>query len=203
MISVLRAVWERLSLYLPIVLMGVLALGTYWLVRSTPELLPPSAPRPPAHEPDYFMKQLKVSAFDAAGRLKSEVSGVEARHYPDTDLLEIDKVRIRSFNDQGHLTTATANRALTNSEGTEVRLLGNALVVREAGPDVKTTPRLEFRGEFLHAFLKTERVTSDQTVTLIRGNDRFVADNMDYDNLKQVIELRGRVKGTLTPDAKP
>ena len=203
MIGVLRAVWERLSLYLPIVLMGVLALGTYWLVRSTPELLAPSAPRPPTHEPDYFMKQLKVSAIDAAGRLKSEVSGVEARHYPDTDLLEIDKVRIRSFNDQGHLTTATANRALTNSEGTEVRLLGNALVVREAGLDVKTTPRLEFRGEFLHAFLKTERVTSDQSVTLIRGNDRFVADNMDYDNLKQVIELRGRVKGTLTPDAKP
>ena len=116
-------------------------------------------------------------------------------------MLEIDKVRIRSFNDQGQLTTATANRALTNSEGTEVRLLGNALVVREAGSDGKTTPRLEFRGEFLHAYLKTERVTSDQLVTLIRGKDRFVADTMDYDNLKQVIELRGRVKGTLTPEA--
>ena len=29
-------VWDRISIYLPIILMGVLALGTYWLVRNTP-----------------------------------------------------------------------------------------------------------------------------------------------------------------------
>ena len=33
---------------------------------------------------------------------------------------------------------------------------------------------------------------SDQPVTLTRGNDRFTADSMDYDNLDQVLQLRGR-----------
>ena len=28
--------WERLSLYLPLVMMGLLAVGTYWLVRNMP-----------------------------------------------------------------------------------------------------------------------------------------------------------------------
>ena len=33
--SALR-VWDRVSIYLPIVLMGALALSTYWLVRNSP-----------------------------------------------------------------------------------------------------------------------------------------------------------------------
>ena len=203
MITLLRDGWDRLSLYLPVVIMGVLALGTYWLVRSTPEFTPPQAPRAPVHEPDYFMKKFSVRAFDAAGRLKSEVSGAVAKHYPDTDLLEIDNVRIRAFSVEGALTTATAIRAITNSDASEVRLMGNARVVREAGSGKANAPRLEFRGEFLHAFLKTEQVSSDQPVTLIRGKDQFVADTMAYDNVKQVIELRGRVKGRLTPESAP
>ena len=62
---------------------------------------------------------------------------------------------------------------------------------------------MEFKGEFLHAFMKSERLTSDKPVVLTRGGDRFVADAMEYDNLKQVVELRGRVKGTLVPSAAP
>ena len=198
-----RTVWDRTALYLPVILMGVLALGTYWLVRSTPTFTPPEAPRPATHEPDYFMKQFSVKTFDAAGRLKSEVSGMQAKHFPDTDTLEIDGARIRSFDAQGRLTTVTANHALTNADASEVQLSGNAMAVREAVPGPKATPRLEFKGEFLHAFMKTEQIKSDKPVTLTRGTDRFVADAMDYDNLKQVIELRGRVKGTLVPSPEP
>ena len=203
MIGILRAAWDRVSIYLPIILMGVLALGTYWLVRSTPVFTPPEAPRPPSHEPDYFMKKFTVKTFDAAGKLKSEVSGAQAKHFPDTDTLEIEGARIRSFDTQGQLTTVTANRAVTNSDASEVQLMGNALAVREAVGGQKPVPRMEFKGEFLHAFMKTEQLKSNQPVTLTRGTDRFVADAMEYDNLKQVVELRGRVKGTLVPSAAP
>lgn len=199
----MRRVWERLSLYLPVILMGVLALGTYWLVRSTPLLLPPEQEAPVRHESDYFMRKFSVKTFDGAGRLKSEVFGTDARHYPDTDTLEIDGVRIRSFNEDGRLTTASANRAVTNADGSEVQLFGNAQVVREpvinkAG---QPQPRMEFRGEFLHAFMNTERVKSHKPVELIRGRDQFTADTMDFDNLERVMQLTGRVKGTLVPDA--
>lgn len=203
MIGILRAAWDRVSIYLPIILMGVLALGTYWLVRSTPVFTPPEAPRPPSHEPDYFMKKFTVKTFDATGKLKSEVSGAQAKHFPDTDTLEIEGARIRSFDTQGQLTTVTANRAVTNADASEVQLMGNALAVREAVGGQKPVPRMEFKGEFLHAFMKTEQLKSNQPVTLTRGTDRFVADAMEYDNLKQVVELRGRVKGTLVPSAPP
>lgn len=201
MINLLRSAGDKLALYLPVMLMGVFALGTYWLVRSTPALLTPAPALQVQHEPDYFMRSFSVKTFDATGRLKSEVFGTEARHYPDTDTLEIDGVRIRSFDTAGRLTTATARRALTNGDASEVQLFGSASVVREPVLDTagRLLPRMEFRGEYLHAFIETERVTSDKPVDLRRGSDRFTADSMDFDNLSRVVRLTGRVKGTLTP----
>jgi lipopolysaccharide export system protein LptC len=205
--NMIRQGWDQFSLYLPVVLMGLLALGTWWLVRNAPVPLLPAAERQQGHQPDYFMKSFSVKSFDAAGRLQSEVRGEEARHYPDTDTLEIDKARMRSVTPAGRLTVATADRALTNADGSEVQLFGNAIVTREplaARPGTPAQPRLEFRSEFLHAYTGTERVRSDKPVTLTRGNDRFTADGMDYDNLDQVLQLRGRVRGVLQPGtAKP
>lgn len=200
-----RGAWDQVSIYLPIILMGLMALGTYWLARNTPVFSLPDAARPARHDPDYYMRGFSVKTFEANGRLKSEVFGSEARHYPDTDTLEIDQPRIRSYNGRGELTVATAIRALTNADGSEVQLLGDAVVTREAakGPDGRTTPTLEFHGEFLHAFLNTEQVKSHKPVTLVRGGDRFTADNLEFDNVGRVMDLKGRVRGTLVPARKP
>lgn len=193
--------WDQVSIYLPVILMGVLALGTYWLARNTPLAALAEAQRASTHEPDYYMRGFSVKTFDAEGRLKSEVYGVEARHYPDTDTLEIDKPRIRSFNRQGMLTVATAERALSNADGSQVQLIGDAVVTRDAttAAQGRESPRLEIRGEFLHAFLDTERVKSHKPVVLVRGKDEFSADSLDYDNLDRVLALQGRVRGRLVP----
>ena len=199
----LLGAWEKVSIYLPIILMGILALGTYWLASNTPIFSSPEAAKPVRHDPDYFMRKFEVKTFDAAGKLKSEVIGIEGRHYPDTDTLEIDKARIRSFTVDGRLTTATADRALSNSDGSEVQLYGHAIVVREAAVDRagNPLPRFEIRGEFLHAFLDTERIKSHLPVVMTRGRDEFEGDSLDYDNLDRVMNLRGRVKGYLAPRA--
>jgi lipopolysaccharide export system protein LptC len=198
-IRMMRTAWERLSMYLPMILMGVLALGTYWLVRSTPMFATSSVEQPQGHAPDYLMEKFSVRTFDLEGRLKNEILGLEARHFPDTDTMEIEQVTIRNFNDKGHLTTATANRAVTNGDASEVQLIGNALVVREAAVDKsgQEIPRMSLRSEFLHAYMETERVKSHKPVELTRGDDQFTAESMDFDNFDQVMQLHGRVRGTL------
>ena len=195
--------WEQLSLYLPLVMMALLAVGTYWLVRNTPAAYEAEAARPVSHEVDYFMRQATVKTFDETGRLKTELFGTEARHYVDTETLEIDQARMRSTALDGRLTTATANKALSNDAGSEVQLMGDAVVVHEPmqNPDGSWLPRLEFTGEFLHVFLNEDRVTSHLPVVLKRGSDEFSGDTFAYDNLDQVADLKGRVKGLLIPRA--
>ncbi len=199
--NLVRELWDRFLLYLPLTVMGLLALGTYWLLHTTPVTSSPVAPGALRHEPDYFMRGFSLRTFDASGRMRTEVTGDEARHYPDTRWLEIDGIRLRSFDEQGRLTTASASKGLTNENTTEVQLLGNAVIVREAttGPKAQTTPRMEYRGEFLHAFTKSEKIRSHKPVELIRGRDRFSADAMEFDNVEQVLQLNGRVRGTLVP----
>jgi lipopolysaccharide export system protein LptC len=204
MIQLLRNAWDRSLLYFPLVSMGVLALGTYWLVRTTPPSGGVAVERVVRHEPDYFMEDFSVRTFDGAGRLRTEVVGVKARHFPDTKWLEIDNIRVRSFDEQGRVTTATAQRGLTNEDSSEVQLMGEARVVREADPAdvVNPAPRMEFRSEFLHAFMHTERVLSHLPVEFLRGGDRFSADRLDFDNVEQVLQLTGRVRASLLPAPK-
>lgn len=199
-----KDIWDRFVLYLPLLMMAVLALTTYWLVHSAPKVAEPSMQRALTHDPDYFMNGFSVRTFDVNGRVRSEVLGQKARHFPDTLLLEIEGIRIKSYDDLGRLTTATAIRGVTNEDTSEVQLLGNAVVVRESSVPINGTvlPRMEYRGEFLHAFMTSERVISHKPVVLTRGKDRFSADNLDYDNVEQVILMRGRVRANLDPTSR-
>jgi len=198
-----RDVLDRSTIYLPIILTFGVALGTYWLVRNAPKLLEPTVKAAPTHEPDYFMRDFVIKNFLPNGDLRSELHGVEGRHYPDTDTIEVDQVRMRSVSPEGLVTRSSANRGLSNADGSEIQLFGNAIVIREPAVSAggKATPRLEFRGEFLHAFLDTEKVQSNKPVTLIRGSDQFTGDTLDYDNLSGVANLTGRVRGVLVPSA--
>ena len=99
--------------------------------------------------------------------------------------MEIEQPRIRAYNEKGALTVATAKRAISNGDGSEVQLIGDAVVTRTANHGTRAAPpKLEIRGEFLHVYLDEERVKSHQRVTLVRGPDVFEGDNLEYDNLE-------------------
>jgi lipopolysaccharide export system protein LptC len=199
----MRRVWDRLAVYLPLLLMGLMAMSTYWLVRNTPATGEVALDAPPRHVPDYFMHDFSVKVFAEDGRLKSELVGTEGRHYPDTDTLEIDQPRIRVLGEKGSVTTAVAARGLINADGTEAQLFDKAVVVREASINTQgvVTPRSEMHSDFLHLFADTEQVRSHLPVLLLRGaGDRFTSqEGMDYNNLDRVMQLTGRVRGTLLP----
>lgn len=199
-----QRVWHSASIYLPLVMMGLLALGTWWLAQNTPIFSAPEPDQPVKHEADYFLRNFAVKNFDAQGLLANEVAGEKARHYGDTDVLEIDNARIRSWK-EGHQTVATANRAYSNGDGSEVQLLGNAIVVREAVKDARgqVQLRMEFRGEFLQVFTNEERLKSDKPVTITRGSDTFTADSMAYSNLDRIADLKGRVRAQIVPTPTP
>jgi lipopolysaccharide export system protein LptC len=199
MIRLVRMVWDKFSIYLPIVLMGLLALGTYWLVRSTPGAVSATTETALKHEHDYQMKNFSLQTFESDGRLKNELTGEEAKHFPDTDTLEIQQIKIKNISPSGRISTARANRAVVNGDASEVQLLGDALVVRESAREKtgEISPRINIQGEFLHAYLEKELVKSHKPVELTRGSSTFTADGIEFDNFEQVLNMKGRVRGTL------
>ncbi len=180
-----------LSAYLPLLMMALLALGSWWLVKNTPLAGSASTPLAARHEPDYTMRGFSVQRYAPDGPLRAQIDGDVLRHYPDTDTLEIDAPRIRAQAPDGHVTVASAARALSNGDASEVQLFGDARVRREASDG---EPALQFHGDFLHAFMQTERVRSHLPVVLTRGATELRGDTLDYDNVSRVAQLHGRVR---------
>ena len=190
-----QRVRELLATYLPLLLMLALALGTWWLVRNSPGPEEPSPLAAPRGEPDYTMRNFIVERFDKQGRLKARVQGAQMRHYPDADLIEVDQAKVRAVTEDGRVTVAQARRAISNGDGSELQLVGDARVT-STGP--KGEP-IEFRGEFLHAFLNTERVRSHLPVSVVSRGNRFQADGMEYDHLSGLLQLQGHLRAELPP----
>ena len=182
---------QWVSAYLPLLLMALLALGTWWLVQNTPRPDAPGAAVVPRHEADYTMQGFTLQRFGADGRLRVQVEGTQMRHYPDTDTLEIDGVTIRALSPDGSVTRATASRALSNGDASELQLLGGARVVREG---VQGGDALAFESEFLHAFLNLEFVRSHLPVRLVQGSSELRVGSVDYDNLTRSAKLGAPVR---------
>jgi lipopolysaccharide export system protein LptC len=191
--------------YLPVLLMGLLALATWWLVKQTPEPQPERASVPLRHEPDYEMHSFSVQRFAGDGAANSLIEGQVLRHFPDTDTLEIEGVRVVWTDDQGRKTLATARRALSNADGSDVQLTGQARVVREPAPQsgADDAGRIEFRSEFLQVLSQAQRVRTDRPVILVQGASQLQAGSLYYDHRAGIFELGGRVRGTLAAVAEP
>lgn len=187
-----------LSSYLPLLLMAALAASTWWLVKRTPSPDAPAGPSAPRHEPDYTMHRFSITRFDAEGRFAVRIDGDVLRHYPGTDHFEIDGVRIHARAPDGRATDASARRALANSDGSEVQLIGGAQVISQ----VEGGDRLQIDGEFLHAFLRFERLRSHLPVQVRRGGDETRAAGLDYDHLTRQLVLQGPVRSTFRPGAR-
>jgi lipopolysaccharide export system protein LptC len=199
-----RAAWswrlrEMLSTWLPILLMGLLALGTWWLVKSTPAPAKPRAAQAPRHEPDYTMERFSVQRFAADGRQRVLLEGVRMQHYPDTDVLEIEDVRVRAVGDDGRLTLASASRAQVNGAATELRLDGGAHVQRPAdnGDD-----SLDIRAESIQAFLDSDRLRAERGVWVRFGTGELRAETVEYDHASRAVVFTGRVRASFLPGAR-
>ena len=186
-----------LSTYLPLLLMTLLAIFTWWLVKNTPSAPGAREDTAPRSEPDYTMTQFALERFEPEGRLKLRIEGAQMRHFPDTDRIEIQGVQIRAVAPDGRITLASARRALSNGDGSEVQLIGEA---RISSVDAAGAP-IEMRSEFLHAFLVTQRVSSHLPVQLKIGGNDLRAAAFEYDHGAQKLEIAGPMRAVLLPRA--
>ncbi len=194
----LRALPGDLAHYLPLLLMLLLALATGWLLKHTPSA---DAPRPaaaPRERPDYTMRGFSVVRFDRDGRLALRIDGDVMRHLPLTDRLEIDGVRIHAVAPDGRVTDALARHALANGDGSELQLLGGAQVTSQLGGG----RAVQINGEFLHAFLRFERLRSHLPVVVRQGQNESHAAGIDFDNLQRTLQLSGPVRSRWLPPGR-
>lgn len=196
--------WDRTSIYLPIVLMGFLALVSYWVVSLTPIADLPPPERAASQAPDSIMRNFAIQQFSPDGTLKSELFGDEMRRYPYNDTTVIDRSRGFQISPTGRRTTFSAQRLSTNADQSIYWLEGSVLIIREAlSSPSGDEPQIQYQGESLTFYVAQDRLESNKPVLIIRGNDRISANNLRYDDNTSVVNMQGRVRALLAPRKSP
>ena len=192
---------ETLLAFLPMVLLAILLWGSFWLVRNAPKALSGAVVAETSHEPDYFANNFTLKTYSLQGDLKSFLQGTSSVHFPDTLTNLIEQPVVHSISRSGRLTTAIAKRSLSNEDGSEIQLIGQA-VVHKQGVGTQE-PAMTLRSEFIHLFANTDSLVTYAPVKIERGDNRFQGNGLTADNLNQRFLLQGQVKVLLVPTKRP
>jgi len=183
--------------YLPILMLSLLFLFSVWLVRSVPPLQNPAPAAPPLHTADYDFQNFNLKTYEMNGKLKSSMHGEFAQHFQDTLSTEVNKPFVLIYS-KDRVISAVAKKAIVNEDGSQVQLLGQVLLKRDDARQEKDD--MQISGEFLHFYANTDTLQSHLPVNIIRGQNRFKADQLQADNVNQTYDLNGRVHATLVPE---
>lgn len=204
---------DRLSLYLPVLLMGLLAMGSWWLASTT--IQPQTTTRLEAspHMPDYQLRGFRTQAFDSqSGTWRNTLSGASAMHYPQNDRIDLTQVQGRGINHQGQITTFSATRGRSQNGASEIELWGQAQIQRYSADAVKqdnseSTPQLRLESEYLHLLPNQERIQTHLPAVVTQWQkdkknksikiNKLSGNSLTYDHTVQVLEIHGSTRALL------
>lgn len=191
----------RPTVLLPLVLMAMLAMLTFWIDYSVqaPDAKIDGSSR---HDPDYILNNFTTSRTDENGELRYRLTATEMRHYPDDDTTELEKPHFKRYQADKPFTTIEGDKGLVSPDAETVEFIDDVRVVRQAfngkGEMVVLTDRLEVMPN--EEMAKTDRpvVITQEPKTVIH------ATGMIYDKKNQTVQLLSRVKAHYEkPDVDP
>ncbi len=190
--------------FLPIFLMGLLTLGTYWMVQlSNPDS---DNAQPKRHIPDYIMDQIVVTTLGPDGATRYRVVGDKLTHYEDDATSEIDFPIARRFNADKPATTVRSDKGFLDGDLTVIDLVGNATLTRPAQPATATqagSARMFMSSSRFTILMNEDIVKTNQPVILEQGLSVMSSkEGAIFDNVNQKLVMIGQVKGRIESEKK-
>jgi lipopolysaccharide export system protein LptC len=193
-----RAQIDRLIAWSPVVLLGTLAVLTYWL-NAQVQLAGPAFDGSGRHDPDLYVEDLRAVSLDAQGRVSQALTARTARHYPDNDTTDFETPLI-TFSDPGKpKLVVSSDRATVTGDREHAYFSGSVKGVREAtAADAHDGPII-LTSEYLHVIPKEDRVLTDQPVTIRDPRGIINATGMEFDNRSKKLKFGSHVSGQIQP----
>ncbi len=181
----------RFSLTLPVLVLLMLAILTYWIERY---VQPPEKQisKAKTHDPDYFMENFVTSKTDSHGKLRSMLAAVRLEHFADDQSLHLSRPRLTQFNQDGGYTQIEAQRGMIAHDGDHAEFYDHVLVSRPAKGE---SSELHMYTNYLKVLPKKNLATSTELVKITQGPHSYMTgDGMVYDKESREITLQKNVK---------
>ena len=190
---------ERLTAWVPVILIGMLAALTFWLDRA----VQPGARDPGGasrHDPDYIVDNLSAVRMGGAGMASYTLSAVKMVHYPDDDTTLLATPRFVSYGSANAPVTITASEAVVSAKGDHVYFQDDVRVTRAAYGEHS---ELLMRTTFLHVIPDDHIAKTDRPVTIIDAATVVTAVGLELNSETRILKLLSNVRGTYDPSKAP
>ena len=190
--------------FLPMLLMAVLTLGTYWMVQMNEPNL--DTEKQKRHVPDYIMDGIVVTTIGPEGNTKFRVVGQKLVHYEDDASSEIDWPIARRFHETKPAITVKSDKGFLDGDMTVLDLVGNASLTRPAQAASATqagSARLFMSSSKFTVLMNEDIVKTNRPVNLEQGLSIMTSqEGAIFDNVHQKLTMIGQVKGRIESESK-
>lgn len=183
----------RGSLWLPLVVLLLLAMLSFWIERSV-QISANGSQRDQA-DPEGIMENFDALRTDPAGRPQYRLSAKKLKHYSGSKLTELESPRFVLLDPKAGEVSAVAQQATVSANGNEVDLRGEVNVQRSARAGQSA---LTLRTTHLIVFPERKLLRSPGAVDVQDANLKLRAGAMEYNASQRVIKLTGRVNARYT-----
>lgn len=179
----------RDSLWLPLVILLLLAALSFWIEQSV-QLAPSGSPAADT-DPEGIMENFDALRTDAAGKPHYRLTAKKLKHYSGSKLTELESPRFVQLDAEAGEVSAVARQATISPDGNEVDLRGDVIVKRAARPGQSA---MTLRTAQLRVFPERDQLRAPGAVDVQDATLTLRAGAMEYDAQRRIIKLTGRVK---------
>jgi lipopolysaccharide export system protein LptC len=194
----------QLLKFLPMLLMAVLTLGTYWMVQMNEPNL--NTEKQKRHVPDYIMEGVVVTTLGPEGNTKFRVVGQKLIRYEDDASSEIDWPIARRFHESKPPITVKSDKGFMDGDMTILDLVGNASLTRPAQAATATqagSARLLMTSSKFTVLMNEDIVKTNRPVNLEQGLSIMTSqEGAIFDNVNQKLTMIGQVRGRIESESK-
>jgi lipopolysaccharide export system protein LptC len=186
---------------MPLILMGALTLGTFWLVQKVTPPEKSSLERVRLHEPDYTITNGALTALNEMGNTKYRILGNKVIHYDDDASIDILTPRIRLFQLDKAPVTVKSDTGHLDGDLTILDLIDNASIFRPAQAATSSqaaTLRMLASSTYFKVLINDDIIETNRPITLEQGISIMQStEGGKFNNIEQSMALSGQVKGRI------
>ena len=187
---------SRFRLGLLIALSIALALGSFWMLEVLRKTGGTDVKDAPRSAPDFYVKNFTFVKMAKSRTARYNISGDVMTHLPLNDSYEITKPVIYHLANNRPAMVMRSERALVNSDNSEVQMIDNVDVDRPASG---TTKNFHLTSDYLLLLPNDDVMKTDRPVKMKMGTTLLNGTGMIANNATRQLDLANKVHGVFAP----
>ncbi|MDP1863856.1 MAG: LPS export ABC transporter periplasmic protein LptC [Thiobacillus sp.] len=179
----------RGSLWLPLLVLLLLAALSFWIERSVQTIASGNATG--ETDPEGIMENFDALRTDQTGRPQYRLSAKKLKHYTGSKRTELESPHFVLLDPNTSEVSVVSQQATVSSDGNEVDLHGDVKILRAAGAGQTA---LTMQTARLIVFPERKLLRSPGPVNIQDATLNLRAGAMEYNAVQRLIKLTGRVQ---------